>query len=391
MSDEAPSTSGGSEPLTGRQADNAAGGFKEMPANTAPERKEKEITTREAAAELAASRGETTSEPDPVFYSNGKGGRAPANEAISLERAQQDRAAWIKAQSDNAEVESMLQFDNAVSQHHQDEGLDPATAQVPEPNTPQLDSEPTVDGLHPEVAKAIKLPQVRQHLEAEQAKVAQAESQYAAATKRSYTAGLATIAVAFPEFQNRTADQIIATMRQMEHANPQRYAQALNALNKMADTEKALIANEQRQQHAQRQQFEHHARTEDAKFERMVPRTPQQKAAVGKELVAYAAELGISQNQLAHALQTNPVLRTAAFQKVISDAVEARLAKKAVAAYRNKAAPVPHVAKPGNGGGRIATTNADLASLNRTLNTAKTQNDALRAAAALLTARRKGR
>jgi hypothetical protein len=56
-------------------------------------------------------------------------------------------------------------------------------------------------------------------------------------------------------------------------------------------------------------------------------------------------DYGISREDLAHALQTNPALRSAAFSSILLDAAKYKLAQRDVAAKVSR--PVPPVQKPG--------------------------------------------
>jgi hypothetical protein len=85
----------------------------------------------------------------------------------------------------------------------------------------------------------------------------------------------------------------------------------------------------------------------------MVDFSPAKSQAVGKEMVAYASELGIQRDQLEHLFKTEPIMRHSAFQKMIYDAIQYRMLKSAPA----KAIPknVPSVMKPG-----VAASKGDI-------------------------------
>jgi hypothetical protein len=406
MSDEAPSTSS-SEIKTGREADSAAGGFREMPPNNPPpEKKEKEFTAREAGEALASKRTaeswppKNSAEADPVFYTQPNGERADPREAISLERAASDLAAWRAAQEDEAEKSAENEFAKTVDKLRKDEGLDPETAQLPEPNQPQLEqsainNEPSVPGLDAEVTKALSHPQIRQAIEEEMGKATQLQTQHTQQIELANHFAQAAFLEHYPDLQALPLDQVVPALRQMARTNPQRFKAAIATLERVGQAAAAQHHFQQQRAAAEKASFDRYAAEQDAAFERMRgnPTLPQ-KQAVATEMVSYAKELGVDRNTLVHLLQTNPIMRHSAFQKMIHDAVEARIAKREAAKYRDKLAPptLPHVNKPGNGSGRgVERGQADLAALSRALTGAKTQNDALKAGAALLAARRKGR
>jgi hypothetical protein len=76
--------------------------------------------------------------------------------------------------------------------------------------------------------------------------------------------------------------------------------------------------------------------------------TPVQRAEFGNEMVAYASELGIGRDQLVSLFQNEPIMRHSAFQRMIHDAVRARMTQKAANAA-SKAIPrdLPPVQRPG--------------------------------------------
>lgn len=181
---------------------------------------------------------------------------------------------------------------------------------------------------------------------------------------------------------------MVEAFQKLGQIDPQRYNEALSTLQRVAHVESAVIQNEQRAAQAQRQNFEKYASEHDQAFQKRIGnQTPQQKQAIGQELLNYAKEFGLDRGTLVHLLQNNPIMRHSAFQHMLHTAVEARLAKKAVSNYRNKAAPVPHVNKPGHGGAVASRGQSDLAALNAALNKSNSVADA----AKLLIARRKGR
>jgi hypothetical protein len=389
----APSAS--SEPATGRVAENAAAGFREMPPNQPPARKEKEFSTaREAGADLANRRavdtwGQPKVETVPVEYRTPKGDKAPANAAISLERAADDLKAWRDAQENQVELGAAVEFDRDVDLNRFAEGL--GANPEAQPNQPQLEQQPQIEqaatpGVDPRVSEALKHPQVREAIQAEVTKAQETQTQYSKAVQNAYNASLVFFGHAYPEFQNMTAEQVVPAMQQLAQTNPQRFQQAVGALQAAAKVETAMIADQKRQHEVHNKWLNE----QNQIFERSIAnRTPQQRAAIGQETVAYAAELGVNKATLIDALQKNPVLRSAVIQRMIVDAVEARLARKEVAKQRAKAAPVPHVQKPGNSGNRgIERGQADLAALNKRISDSRTVDGSLRAAAALLSAKR---
>lgn len=394
MSDEVSSPSSSSEIKTGRSADLAAGGFKEMPA--APERKERDFATaREAGKDLSLQRqvdnwGQPKEhETVPVEYRDGRGNKAPANEAITLERAAADRKAWTEAQESQAELGAAVEFERDISLNRFAEGLDanPET----DARQPQLEQQPQIEqpatpGLDPRVAELLQHKQVREHLEAENAKTTAVQTEYSRAVANAYKSSLAIVGNAFPELQHKSNEQIVETLRQMQVSNPKRFERAYTALQGAAQVETAMIADQKRQ-------IEHHekwAAEQDQVFERSIrDRTPQQRAAIGEETIRAAAEMGVSKPQLIDALRQNPVLRSAVMQRFFVELAEARIAKREGAKALKAVPVVPPVVRPGVRSAVASPGQASLDALNKKLSGAKTQESQLRAAAEILANRRK--
>jgi hypothetical protein len=271
--------------------------------------------------------------------------------------------------------------------------IDPKNFGSPESHLPhQIDpqhlprdlqpQQPPPPGVDPELHKVMQHPQVRQELEAEFGKVAQqvnVANDFAQAAFRS----------AFPELNNLRADQIVAHLSQLAKTNPARFRQAQSLLDNVAKAGNARQIVEQQRTQREQQEFQRFSQEQDRAFDKMVAHrnyTPQQKQALGQEAVSYAAELGIDAGTLRHVMMTNPALRSAAFQKVMHDAIVGRMAAKSVAEMRQqqRAANLPPVIKPGSGAPRTTAQSANLQSLSAKLSQTGDAKDA----AALLIARR---
>ena len=120
---------------------------------------------------------------------------------------------------------------------------------------------------------------------------------------------------------------------------------------------------------------------QDAEFAKRVSHIPAaHREAVAREAVAYAQSLGVSEPVLTHLLQTNPVMRTAAFRQMMFDAAAGSLSRKNLEVQRQKqrAANIPHVTPPGhsNNGGRHSQ-NSNLKALSSKLNQTNSVKDAV--------------
>jgi hypothetical protein len=87
---------------------------------------------------------------------------------------------------------------------------------------------------------------------------------------------------------------------------------------------------------------------QDAIFERevAVKETPERMKEITQNVVELAREYGVSGEELAAAWQSQPVLRSAAFQRIMVDAAKYRMAQKQIV-NKGAARPVPPVQRPG--------------------------------------------
>ncbi len=135
----------------------------------------------------------------------------------------------------------------------------------------------------------------------------------------------------------------------------------------------------------QRQEFAEYAKLEDARFDTLVKgEKPETVQKVANEIIAYAAELGVPRSQFLELCATEPIMRNAAFQKMMYDAASYRLLQRA----RNEVAKkvVPPVQRPGVAvDARAAQRESDV----RTLNAKFASNPSVRNAADVLAAQRR--
>ena len=136
---------------------------------------------------------------------------------------------------------------------------------------------------------------------------------------------------------------------------------------------------QQAQQAEQARQFEAYKQEQDARVP-VIQNLPE----VQKEVFAIAQEHGISKQELMQLYENNPVMRHSAFQIMMHDAAQYRLAKKAVT--QAKVTPIAKVQRPGTSG-EAAFDRSELSSLQREFNL----NPSSKLGAQLLAARRGAR
>src|SRR6266851_2006390 len=306
----------------------------------------------------------------PVVYVNASNtGVAPASETLTAESAGDLLTAYRAAESDSRSRSISADFANAIDEMRADMlhgGVKPAAPQAAAPV--ELEQVP---GLEPDLATALAHPQVRDAIES--------ELNQTAATRQAYSTGLDN-AMAFSQaalmelmpaaLQSVPHEHFMSAMAHLASVDPVRHQSIVRLLDNVLRIQGAKLAEEA---HTQVGRAEW-AKAENWRFEKMVgPHSPE----FGAEMVEYAQELGVPQNQLVHLMKTEPVLQSAAFQKVIYDAVQLRIAqKKAAGGWKNNKAraPIPPVQKPGTsqprGAGNAERTKALDNQLSRTGSTA---------------------
>jgi hypothetical protein len=399
--------------LTGRFADEAKNGYRSMP--EPQKREEREFATgREAAEELAKKRkpirNVDINPVQPVEYRDDRGRKISDKETITPERGADDLKRkrltdasvkeltdrdWLARDIDNLRREAGVPTDptapvdpNQIDPHvfgdlpHQAPQIDPQ--HLPQDMRPQ---QPPPPGVDPEVHRAMQLPQVREHFEREHGKVTQLQQHHAQQVQVANDFAQAAFRSAVPELANLRTDQIVPFLNQMAKTNPPRFKQAMALLDNVTKANTARQQVEQQRAHAEKQEFTRYSKEHDAAFDRrMAAHTPEQRRAIGAELVSYAAELGVDQRTLTSLMATNPIMRHSAFQSMMADAAAHRLAQKSLATMRQqqRAANLPPVIRPGSGAPRTTVQSANLQSLSTKLSQTGDAKDA----AALLIARR---
>ena len=183
--------------------------------------------------------------------------------------------------------------------------------------------DPVSERLDPELDKALQHPQV---LHAIEERIGEAEK-----TRQSFREGLAAatqIAQAsflgqFPELAAIPHENLPAALELMSRQDPAKFARVKATV---AATEQILAqqAHESRQQtEIARRDFLRFARSEDARLETMLkdePKATQQ--AVMAEIMASAKESGIELAELNRLFDTEPLMRNAIFQRMISDTTD---------------------------------------------------------------------
>lgn len=401
------------ETLTGRVAELEAAGYKEMP--EAPQDAQRtygegEDELRAAANELAA--GRIAEEPDKVEYreQGGAGDLIDEKEAVTVERAARDlsayhdntgryvdgmasdaladivdaaRAETLKADPKTAETYGLDPADVAAKAKAVEDRAN-ADANDAKTTEEQPTEAPPIEGLDPEVQKALKHPQVRQAIEEELGKADVARQQYSNGLNVANQFAQASLVDQIPELGQIPVDQWDAALGLLYQSDPGRVSRAFGVIERVNHLSQAQSAWNQQQAAAQHAQFQQWAKAEDSRFDELTKGQPVTKQ-VSDALVSYAGELGIDQGTLVNLMQTQPIMRHAAFQKMMVDAARYRMLKDATP----KAAPkhAPPVQRPGAKQIRGPAGSENFGALNAKLSASGNIDDAL----ALLGAQRAAR
>jgi len=392
-----PSTEG----LFGQEAELAKAGFKPMPNRPKPEADEFK-SPREAADELSASRS-AAPVVEVVYQKAADGERVDETEAVTIERAARDLAAYrgdLQRYVEGADFSAVAEIiDTARADVLKDRpqdaeayGLDPkeveanaAKAKLAEA-TPAEDADAapqqTVDGLDPEVAKALQHPQVRQAIEEELGKAEAAKQNYSQALAAAQQIAQASLVDTLPELANVPQELWAQAIGVINQSDPQRVQRAIAVLQRGAQVEAAQAQLQQHQAAEQQQRIEVWAKDQAVKYDEWAAKEGVKPSEIAPVAVEYLKGIGIDQDELGQLFRAHPILRAAAFQQMLTDAARYRGIMKAKAAVAAK--PVPPVQRPGAAAARSSRGADDIQALTRTFKSSGKVNDAVK----LLMARR---
>jgi hypothetical protein len=332
-------------------------------------------------------RGDLNDDPIPRTYVQhggpDHGEKVPPNETISVERASEDltrqRAFEHEAQQPPPE-DVAAAIDNVRAQATQQ----PQPEAQPDAQTHEQQAQPA-DGVDPEIAQALQNPKIRAALEAEVAQAEQA-AQYASLTRTAAQVSAASLFSFAPELASLPTEQLPHAMAAIAKVNPARAAEIQAQLQRTQALWEASRQAEAQRAATQQQQLKAWAAQQDAIFEREVVakegRENMQKITDG--VVAMAEEFGLSKQELAEAVKSNPIMRSAPWQRMMVSAAKYHMAQKEVVNKIDRSAPP--VQRPGVASNRTANDYAVEAALKQFRADASVAN-----AVKLLQARRNSR
>jgi hypothetical protein len=154
-----------------------------------------------------------------------------------------------------------------------------------------------------------------------------------------------------PELASLNPADFQGAMALIAKQNPGRAIEIQNQLQRTEQLYNTFRQTEQQIQAqraaTQQQQIKAWAAQQDDVFEKEVAskHSPEQMNRITENVVELAAEYGVSRDELLTAWKSEPVLRSAAFQRMMVDAAKYRMAQREVATKISK--PVPPVQRPG--------------------------------------------
>jgi len=319
------------EQLFGREERLVDAGYtpKKDPAPATPDYSSDPDGLRQAAAALAYERAETDNTPltpaDLLELTE-----RPEREALSIKQATEERTAAAAdisrfvdgvdlatfAEEIDAKRDAVVQGDpeKAKALGLDEVPKDPKLSRAEKAEAAEIDG---MDGLDAETKRALKIPQVRQAIEQEITKAEQATQAYSQGLEHANTFSHAAILAIAPELQGIPLDRWQEAIPMFAQVDPARGQQ----LGTMLQYVGQIQAAQQQAAAQQKQNLSKWVMAEDAKLEAMVGKqTNAERAQFADDLVAYASELGVSRADLVGAIEAQPVLRSAAMQKMMWDA-----------------------------------------------------------------------
>jgi hypothetical protein len=190
-------------------------------------------------------------------------------------------------------------------------------------------------------------PAVRRALEAELRTVEESRAQHAASAKAAAQVSAASLLANYPELAHVPTDQLQTAIASIAQVNPQRAAQINAHLERTQSLFNAFQQAEGQRATIQQQQMQQWVAAQDAEFDRQVTskETPESMRKITEDVVALAGEYGIGKEQLAALWQSQPLMRSAPFQRMMVDAARYRAAQREVANKIDRS--VPPVQRPG--------------------------------------------
>ncbi len=393
------------EPLFGREAELADAGYSLPPT---PEATSNDLTPEEAAESVASSPDEVVK----VDYLDGEGNVLPlydeegipveGAEALSIDQASALLSEMHTTASDSSAKSVSDDFAAQVDRLRADAiKADPKLAEQAGIEPPAEDGVKIDSGKEPipdlsaindeaKLEEALRAhPKVKEAIDAEINATAAVRSQLQNDISQSTALMLSMIADQLPELANTPQQQWPAIVAEWQRTNDPRLHKAIALDQKAGNLLNVARQEMQRQSESANKAFEAYAKAEDARFAEVWKNdSPETQREVQQGLLKFFKSEGVPEDVFLHAYKTDPVLRSAAGQKFMYQAVKAmqELERIRSAPAKATAKQLPPVNRPGAAPLRV-NGGANLASLNARFN----QSGSVKDAAALLAASRRAK
>jgi hypothetical protein len=295
----------------------------------------------------------------------------PEKASDDLKAVREADAEAVKQELTAQDVDAVRDAYNQAQQPPQPEPAQTAEAQPQQP----------ADGVDPEIAQALQNPKIRAALEAEVSAAEQARVAYQQGALNAARISAPSMLSQWPELAQLSAEQLPHALAAIKAVDPAKATAIETQFNRTSQLWQAARQAEAAQQQIQAQQVKAWAAEQDKIFEREVAskETPARMQEITNNVVELAQEYGVSKDELIAAWQSQPILKSAAFQRMMVDAAKYRMAQKAVPEKISR--PVPPVQRPGTSQPR---DDGDVSGAMRAFNA----NPSPQSAAKLLMARR---
>lgn len=315
--------------------------------------------------------------------------------SLTIDEAAQSLASQRNQEAAVAAIEGMAQDREAIDAARAEViGEQPAETADPKADQEAAPEEaPAVDGLDPELAKALQHPQVRQAIEQHFQQAEEARITYVNATAEAVQMATAGFLALYPELNGMTQAQAQGALALMRQQNPQRFNEITAHLQRVdqirGQHQQAAAVEAQRAQ----QRFGQWAVEQDRAFETALKGVNQEeRGKITQEVLETAQEYGVDRQTFMHLYATNPVVRAAPFQRMMADAARYRMAKRSAAESKGPERVVPPVVRPGAAGAHVSaverSARASVSAADRDFEANPTAKNAARALAARRAARR---
>jgi hypothetical protein len=398
--------------LYGQAAAEADLGYSPMPGQRKPDLEEDGVSEK-LAGDIIGGINIYSTEIVPVLYQTPHGEQVDPNETVTPERAAADLTAYRQGEVDNransVSKDFAAEIDGIRSDAAKNDGEDLPSRGVKEPadlvketinKSLETDkAEASVDDApvnpayahhDPEVARALSNPVIHNAIQQEYARAEQTNQQFHStltAAQNLATASLAELAPGLAQIPTAQWQSAINQLAQTDPARAQAIVSTLDRAQRLDAVQQQVSAQREAQQTAQRQAAVQAFQIEQNRaFDKIEPMTESQQREALNGIVAYAQEYGVSKADLAAAIERNPDMRHAVWQKMMLDASRYR-AMKANASRTAPRSAVPPVQRPGTAASRSERSSSGLDGLIEKFNS----NPNLKTAAALRAAQVKAR